>query len=132
MDAADSPSRLPQPTGVSLPGYRFLTCVGRTALGCLWTVQDPGGRELVAHCLLNVNGFATENLTRLQMLRHPALPEREVFWSRPGCVVVVSSMAGRTLRDQFDLCRAEGLQGVPRAALLARLAAAAGAAASTI
>ena len=119
--AEDDPARLPQPTGVSLPGYRFLTCVGRTPLGCLWTVQDPQGRERVAHCLLNVGDFPTENLSRLQTLRHPALPGREVFWSSPGCVVVVSDMAGRTLRDQFDLCRAEGLQGVPRETLLRRL-----------
>ena len=114
---------LSQPTGVALPGYRFLTCVGRTSLGCLWTVQDPEGRERVAHCLLNVSGFPAENLTRLQTLRHPALPEREVFWGLPGCVVVVSDMGGRTLRDLFDLDRAEGLQGVPRETLLNHLGA---------
>ena len=95
--------------------------MGRTSLGCLWTVQDPEGRERVAHCLLNVSGFPTENLTRLQTLRHPALPEREVFWGLPGCVVVVSDMGGRTLRDLFDLDRAEGLQGVPRETLLNHL-----------
>ena len=121
--AAESAARLSQPTGVALPGYRFLTCVGRTPLGCLWTVQDPEGRERVAHCLLNVSGFPTENLTRLQTLRHPALPEREVFWGLPGCVVVVSDMGGRTLRDLFDLGRAEGLQGVPREMLLNHLGA---------
>ena len=121
--AAESAARLSQPAGVALPGYRFLTCVGRTPLGCLWTVQDPDGRERVAHCLLNVNGFPTENLTRLQTLRHPALPEREVLWSLPGCVVVVSDMGGRTLRDLFDLGRAEGLQGVPRETLLSQLSA---------
>ena len=120
------PAAVPaQPTGVSLPGYRFLTCVGRTALGCLWTVQGPDDRERVAHCLLNVSTFPTENLTRLQTLRHPALPEREVFWSQPGCVVVVGDLGGRTLRDHFEQCRNDGMPGVPRETLLARLTAAA-------
>jgi serine/threonine protein kinase len=98
--AAADPLHLPQPSGISLPGYRLLTCVGRTPLGCLWTVEDPDGRERLAHCLLNVSEFTTETLTRLQTLRHPALPAREVFWMPPGCLVLISDPGRQTLRDQ--------------------------------
>jgi serine/threonine protein kinase len=123
--AAADPLRLPQPSGISLPGYRFVTCVGRSPLGCLWTVEDPDGEERLAHCFLNVNGFTTAILTRLQTLRHPALPAREVYWMPPGCMVLISDFGRPTLRDRFDQCRADGLPGVPRALLLDCLTAAA-------
>jgi serine/threonine protein kinase len=122
---AANPLHLPQPSGISLPGYRFSTCVGRTPLGCLWTVEAPDGKERLGHCLLNVGEFTTETLTRLQTLRHPALPAREVFWMPPGCLVLISDPSRQTLRDRFDQCRADGLPGVPRQALLNYLAAAA-------
>jgi serine/threonine protein kinase len=123
--AKADPLRLPQPSGIALPGYRFLTCVGRTPLGCLWTVEDPDGQERLAHCFLNVSGFTTETLTRLQTMRHPALPAREVYWMPPGSVVIVSDPNRQTLRDRFDQCRAAGLPGVPRETLVNCLATAA-------
>ena len=59
----------------------------------------------------------------MQNLRHPALSDREVFWAPPGCLVVVTDLGRQTLRDLFEECRAEGLQGVPREPLLECLAA---------
>jgi serine/threonine protein kinase len=125
VDQAADPLHLPQPSGIFLPGYRFVTCVGRSPLGCLWTVEDPDGHERLAHCFLNVSGFTTETLTRLQTLRHPALPAREVVWMPPGCMVLISDSGRQTLRDRFDHCRADGLPGVPRELLLSCLTAAA-------
>ncbi len=116
--APADPLHLPQPSGISLPGYRFVTCVGRSPLGCLWTVEDPDGQERLAHCFLNVSGITTETLTRLQTLRHRALPAREVFWMPPGCMVIICDAGRQTLRDRFDQCRADGLPGVPRELLL--------------
>ena len=60
---------------------------------------------------------------RLQNLRHPTLSDREVFWAPPGCLVIVTDLGRQTLRDLFEECRAEGLQGVPREPLLQCLAA---------
>jgi serine/threonine protein kinase len=123
--SAADPVHLPQPSGLVLPGYRFVTCVGRTPLGCLWTVEDSDGQERLAHCFLNVSGFTTETLTRLQTLRHPALPAREVFWVPPGSIVLISDSGRQSLRDRFDQCRVDGLPGVPREVLLNCLTAAA-------
>ena len=127
-DAPGSPSAddsliLPQPSGVSLPGYRFLSCVGRSPFGCLWTVQDADGRERLADCLLSLGQIPADVRTRLQNLHHPALADREVFWVPPGCLVLVTDLGRQTLRDLFDECRTEGLQGVPREPLLNCLAA---------
>ncbi len=122
-EAEDDSLGLPQPSGLTLPGYRFLSCVGRTPFGCLWTVQDADGRERLAHCFLHLGQVAVEARTRLQNLRHPTLSDREVFWAPPGCLVVVTDLGRQTLRDLFEECRAEGLQGVPREPLLECLAA---------
>ena len=119
----DEPVHLPQPSGVSLPGYRFLSCVGRSPFGCLWTVQDADGRERLADCLLTLGQVPADVRTRLQNLHHPALADREVFWVPPGCLVLVTDLGRQTLRDLFDECRTEGLQGVPREPLLNCLAA---------
>ncbi|HVS37857.1 MAG TPA: protein kinase, partial [Gemmataceae bacterium] len=114
---------LPQPSGVTLPGYRFLSCVGRSPFGCLWTVQDADGRERLADCLLSLGQVSPDVRKRLQNLHHAALADREVFWVPPGCLVIVTDLGRQTLRDLFDACRADGLQGVPREPLLHCLAA---------
>jgi serine/threonine protein kinase len=114
---------LPQSSEITLPGYRFLSCVGRSPFGCLWTAQDADGRERLAHVLLNMGHVAADAATRLRNLHHPALADREVFWVPPGCLVIVTELGGRTLRDLFDECRGDGLPGVPRQPLLNCLAA---------
>ncbi len=119
----DVPLHLPQPSGVTLPGYRFLSCVGRSPFGCLWTVQDADGRERLADVLLSLGQVPADVRTRLQNLHHPALADREVFRVPPGCLVIVTDLGRQSLRDLFDECRAEGLQGVPREPLLNCLAA---------
>jgi serine/threonine protein kinase len=40
--AAADPLHLPQPSGISLPGYRLLTCVGRTPTGVPLDRRRPG------------------------------------------------------------------------------------------
>ncbi len=85
--AAPLPSA--QPTYVSLPGYRFLHCLGQNGLGDLWAVEDTAGRELRALVLF---AFASESaalIRRLQALKHPTLPPTEVCWSPSGRVVLI-------------------------------------------
>jgi serine/threonine protein kinase len=110
-----------QPTHVSLPGYRFLHCLGQNGLGDVWAVEAADGRELRALCLY---AFARESaalIQRLQALRHPTLPPTEVFWSPSGRVVLLSERFEATLRDRFERCWEEGRQGVPRGELLGYL-----------
>jgi serine/threonine protein kinase len=117
--AAPPPSA--QATCVSLPGYRFLHCLGQNGLGDLWAVEDTAGRELRALCL---SAFASESaalIRRLQALKHPTLPPTEVFWSPSGRVVLIGERFEMTLRDRFEKCLEEGRQGVPRGELLGYL-----------
>jgi hypothetical protein len=110
-----------QPTCVALPGYRFIHCVSQNTLGDVWKALDPQGREGRALCLY---GFARHDpgvINRLQEMRHPSLPEADVFWSPSGRLVVVTATQPGTLRDRFDACVAQGLPGIPRAELLGHL-----------
>ncbi|HZY85045.1 MAG TPA: protein kinase [Gemmataceae bacterium] len=116
-----APPASDQPTFVSLPGYRFLHCLGQNGLGDVWAVEGSEGRELRALCL---HAFASESaalLQRLQALQHPSLPPTTVFWGPTGRVVLVGARFEATLRDRFEQCWQEGRQGVPRIELLGYL-----------
>jgi serine/threonine protein kinase len=110
----------PASAGASLPGYHFLQCLNQGPLGELWRVQDLRGRERRA--LWPLGGpHAPEVVARLHTLRHPALPEADVFWGPSGRMVLVSDCPERTLWDRFEQCRATGACGIPRPELLAYL-----------
>ncbi len=111
-----------QPTCVSLPGYRFAQCLAQNPLGDVWRVIDDAGEERRALCLYNFvgpgSGDGSELIARLQGLEHPVLPRAQVSWSPSGRLVLITEPFTRTLRDRFDACLAEGLQGIPRGELL--------------
>jgi hypothetical protein len=110
-----------QPTSVSLPGYRFVECVGQGPLGDLWLVRDARGRERRAFCLLNLVKYDEQLVAQLEALRDPVLPEAEVHWSQADRVVLVTDSFEQTLRDRFEQCQGAGLRGVPRDELLGYL-----------
>ena len=105
--------RLPEPSGISLPGYRFLSCVGRTAFGCLWTIQDADGRERLA----TSSSIWPGRRRRRDAPGEPA-PPRPVG---PRGVLGPAGLSGARHRPgRADAARpvrrmpaAEGLQGVP-------------------
>ncbi len=107
-----------QPTGVVIPGYRFLRCLSQGPLGDVWAVEDEHGAECRALVLARRLGQDHQLLARLQTLEHPALPPAEVFRNPEGRVVLITPAPGRTLRDRFDECVAAGKPGVPREELL--------------
>jgi serine/threonine protein kinase len=120
-DRRAAPPPAAQATCVSVPGYRFLHCLGENGLGDLWAVEDTAGRELRALCLF---AFASESaalIRRLQALKHPALPPTEVFCGPSGRVVLFGERFETTLRDRFEKCLEEGRPGVPRGELLGHL-----------
>jgi serine/threonine protein kinase len=108
-------------TCVSLPGYRFLKCIGQTPLGDIWTVQDEQGRSRRALCLHNFVEQDTDLLNRLQSFCHPALSHLEVVWSPLGRLVLVSDDFEYTLRERLEQCQKQGLPGIPRAELFTYL-----------
>jgi serine/threonine protein kinase len=107
-----------QPTSVTLPGYRFVQCTSQTPLGDVWEVTDAAGKVSRALCLYNFVGNDPQLIGRLQGLSHPVLPGAQVSWSPSGRLVLVTEPFEKTLRDRFEACLAEGLQGVPRGELL--------------
>jgi serine/threonine protein kinase len=103
---APAPERSGQPLCVSLPGYRFLHCLGQNGLGDVWAVEAPDGRELRALCLYAFAGDPAALIRRLQVLRHPtchrprcsgARPAASSCWARASrrCCATASSAAGR-------------------------------------
>jgi serine/threonine protein kinase len=122
---AVTPSATPAPTCVSLPGYRFLHCVGRTPLGDIWKVVDEQGRLRRALCLPTFVDQDPVLIERLQSLSHPALPATEASWSPSGRMVLVTEDFDLTLRDRLEMCQKQGLPGIPREELLGYLRAAA-------
>jgi hypothetical protein len=110
-----------QPTGVVIPGYRFLRCLSQGPLGDVWAVAAEDGTECRALSLARRLGQDHQLLARLQTLDHPALPPAEVFRNPEGRVVLITPTPGPTLRDRFDECVAAGKPGVPREELLGHL-----------
>jgi serine/threonine protein kinase len=120
-----APARPPMLTALSLPGYRFLSCLMQGPLGEVWRAEDSAGRPRRAFCLLNFVRYDARLIHHLQALHDPALPPTEVHWSPAERLVILTECSERTLRDRFEECLAEGRPGVPRAELLRLLRSAA-------
>jgi serine/threonine protein kinase len=112
--------------GTQLPGegvahFRFLNCIGRTALGEIWEAQAPDGCKQLVKILF---GFAStdeqqENARRrLQTLTHPHLTPVQVAEWTPGRLVLLAPPIEQTLYDLMEEYQAAGQSGIPREELL--------------
>jgi serine/threonine protein kinase len=119
--AEDDEHRLPAPTSVSLPGYRFVSCVNQSPLSDQWRAEDSTGRPQRAQCLLGFVKYDARLISHFKALRDRALPPTEVHWSPAERLILLTSAYEGTLRDRFDQRKAEGLPGIPRLELLAKL-----------
>ncbi len=113
----------------SLPGYRFLECLGRTALGESWKVQGPDGRHLAARFVLGFAGETSpdanlESAKRLKYIHHPNLVHIEEVHTEESRLILITQLAEASLRDRFEECRRDG-EGIPRGELIHRLRSAA-------
>ena len=116
---------LNQPTAVSLPGFRLLSCLSQTQIGDLWLAEDSQGRKRRALVLLEFIGYNERVIAHLRALHDPVLPATEVHWSPSERLILLSDPYEGTLRDRFDACRTSGLPGIPREELLSLLRSAA-------
>ena len=121
-DAGPAPPAIREGTCAALPGYRFVSCVGRHPGGESWVVVLPDGRTRLARL---VHGFGElvpaqerEALRRLAALSDPALPRAETVHSDPGRLILVTELPGPPLRDRIEECQRQGLPGVPRPEVL--------------
>jgi serine/threonine protein kinase len=118
---ADDGNRLPEATAVSLPGYRFVSCVNQSQLSDQWRAEDSTGRPMRAQCLLGFVKYDARLISHFKALRDRALPPTEVHWSPAERLVLLTSAYQGTLRDRFEQRQLEGSPGIPRLELLAML-----------
>jgi serine/threonine protein kinase len=105
-----------------LPDYQFANCVGRGPNVEAWEAIHPqSGRRLVKY-LCGVTGHDArreqEALSRLQAIRHPALPALTFVPGAPGCLIAITELVDGSLRERFQECRRLGAKGLPRQQLI--------------
>ncbi len=109
-------------TSAALPGYQFLECLARSALGEVWKTQSPTGQRRLVKFLFGVGGqdpaAEKEALTRLRSLQHGILLEAEYLAVSPGRVAVLTDPGDQTLADLLRDCQRRSLPGLPREQLL--------------
>lgn len=106
------------PTAISLPGYRFVSCLNQTPLGDLWLAEDAQGRRRRALALHGFVRYDARLIAHLQALRDPLLPATEVHWSSAERLILLTDCYEGTLRDRFEARQAEGSAGIPRGELI--------------
>ncbi len=109
-----------------LPGYRLIERIGAGGYGEVWRVEAPGG---LTKAIKFVFGKQHEKratnemraLDHVRGVRHPFLLSLERIEIVGGRLLVVTELADGSVKDRFDLCRRDGLRGIPRGELLGYL-----------
>jgi hypothetical protein len=108
----------------TLHDWEFETCLGRSKFAEVWRARGPQG-ELCAvkliHGLARVFDPRSPRLlaaAKLAQVRHPHLLEVTHVKHDRGCVILITALAERTLRDRLEECQASGAPGIPRDELL--------------
>ena len=109
-----------------LPGYRLIEHIGAGGYGEVWRAEAPGG---LTKAIKFIYGQHHEKraanelraLERVRAVRHPFLLSLERIEVVDGRLLVVTELADGSVKDRFDMCRLEGLAGIPRNELMVYL-----------
>jgi serine/threonine protein kinase len=112
-----------EPGAEPLPGYRLEKRIGSGGYGEVWKANAPGGLSKaikIIHGEVDGDRAVRElrSLDRAKSLNHPFLLSIERIEIVDGHLLIVTELADATLRDRFEQCRLEGLEGIPRDELL--------------
>ncbi|MEW4451333.1 tubulin-like doman-containing protein [Bremerella sp. JC817] len=108
-------------------GYRLVQRIGAGGYGEVWRADAPGGLSKAVKLVFGFHDEARASrelkaLNRIKNLRHPFLLSLERIEVIDAQLVVVTELADCCLKDRFDICRKEGMPGIPRDELLQYLA----------
>lgn len=109
-----------------LPGYRLIERLGSGGYGEVWRAEAPGG---LTKAIKFVFGRHDEKRASIELraldhvrgVRHPFLLSLERIEVVDGRLLVVTELADGSVKDRFDVCRQDGLRGIPRDELIGYL-----------
>ncbi len=107
----------------SVLGYVLKERIGAGGYGEVWKAEAPGG---IFKALKIIYGYHDENraqrelksLDRIKEVRHAFLLSLERIEVVEGRLVVITELAEKSLKEQFEECRARGFPGIPREELI--------------